>query len=98
MVYIEPGIKYLWGDFDMVLYSISTVTIAECLVFCMLVGCQENGSRRQIEGILMPVEDLSIARQSFVERITCSLSCKWHLKETDLWLCMPLYNRTKCTC
>src|SRR2546421_9464501 len=44
MIETEPSIKHWWCDFNMILYSVSTAAIAKSLIFCMLVGCQENSS------------------------------------------------------
>src|SRR5579859_812920 len=59
-------------------------TIAKGLVLGMLIAGQQHGSRWQIEGIFVPVEDLLVSRQSLKEGIGFSGTGERDLKEANL--------------
>src|SRR5579883_21977 len=80
---IKPGIEHRRVNLNMVLQAIG-VAVTKCLIFRIVVGCQERSSSRKIKNVLVPVKNFLIAWQSCVKPVLFPIFGKCDIVEAEL--------------
>src|SRR5581483_1734593 len=80
---IKPGIEHCRVNLNMVLQAIG-VAVTKCLIFRIVIGCQQRRPSRKIKNVLMPVKNFLIAWQPCIKPVLFPIFSKCDIVKAEL--------------
>src|SRR5579885_1662337 len=88
---IQPGVEHRRVNLDMVLQTIG-IAVTKCLVFCIVICCQQRSPIWKIKNVLVPVENFLVTWQTCIKLVFFSLFSERDIVEANLFHAMLAYR------